>query len=107
MEVLEQIKEKFQKSASNSEKVLLLTLAPKSWGPRRLAKEFGSSERQTRKAKKFCAIFLNYMQILRFSILQLKFAYQNSRSLDPEIAYSLEPVVRILFVFVSIMKTLI
>ena len=31
MEILEQIKEKFQKSASNSEKVLLLTLAPKSW----------------------------------------------------------------------------
>ena len=37
------------------------------------------------------------MQILRLSILQLKFAYQNSLSLDPEIAYSLEPVVRILF----------
>ena len=31
MQVLEQIKEKLQKSASNSEKVLLLTLAPKSW----------------------------------------------------------------------------
>ena len=30
------------------------------------------------------------MQILRLSILQLKFAYQNSLSLDPEIAYSLE-----------------
>ena len=59
------------------------------------------------KKSKFCAIFLNYMQILRLSILQLKFAYQNSLSLDPEIAYSLEPVVRILFVFVSIMKTLI
>ena len=35
------IKEKFQKSASNSEKVLLLTLAPESWDRRRLAKEFG------------------------------------------------------------------
>ena len=55
MEVLEQIKETFQKFASNSEKVLLLTLAPKSWGRRRLAKEFGASERQTRKAKKLVA----------------------------------------------------
>ena len=30
----------------------LLTLAPKSWSRRRLAKEFGASEFQTRKAKK-------------------------------------------------------
>ena len=43
------------RSASNSEKVLLLALAPKSWGRRRLAKEFGASERQTRKAKKLVA----------------------------------------------------
>ena len=43
MEVLEQIKEKFQKSASNSEKVLLLTLAPKSWAHIRLTKEFGTA----------------------------------------------------------------
>ena len=50
---------------------------------------------------------MNYIQILMLSILQLKFAYQNSLSLDPEIANSLEPVVRILFVFVSIVKTLI
>ena len=55
MEVLEQIKEKFQKSASNSEQVLLLTLAPKSWGRRILAKGFGASERQTMKAKKLVA----------------------------------------------------
>ena len=53
MEVLEQIKEKFQKFANNSEKVLLLTLAPKYWGCRRLAKEFGASECQSRKAQKF------------------------------------------------------
>ena len=56
MEVLEQIKEKFQKSASNSEKMLLLTLAPKSWGPKRLAEKFGASECQTRKAKKVVAV---------------------------------------------------
>ena len=55
MEVLEQIKVKFQKSASNSEKVLLLTFAPKSWGRRRLAKELCASERQTRKVKKLVA----------------------------------------------------
>ena len=35
--------------------MLLLILAPKSWGRRRLVKEFGASERQTRKAKKLVA----------------------------------------------------
>ena len=35
--------------------MLLLTLAPKSWARRRLAKGFGASERQTRKAKKLVA----------------------------------------------------
>ena len=55
MELPEQIKEKFQKSASNSEKVLLLTPAPKSWGRRRLAEEFNASERQTGKAERLIA----------------------------------------------------
>ncbi|CAH0555039.1 unnamed protein product [Brassicogethes aeneus] len=51
LEVLNQIKTKFQNSSVNSEKVQLLTLAPKSWGRRRLALKFGASERQARKAK--------------------------------------------------------
>lgn len=55
LEVLNQIKEKFQNSSTNSEKVLLLTLAPKSWGRRMLSTEFGASERQARKAKQLVA----------------------------------------------------
>ena len=55
MEVLKEIKEQFQKCAGYSEKVLLSTLAPKSCGRRRLAKEFGASERHSRKAKKLVA----------------------------------------------------
>lgn len=53
LKVLHQIKEKFQKSSSSSEKVLLL--APKSWGRRKLSTEFGASERQVRKAKQLVA----------------------------------------------------
>ena len=50
VEVLNQIKEKCKASTSASEKIVLLTLAPKTWGRKRLAAEFNVSERQARKA---------------------------------------------------------
>lgn len=50
VEVFEQLKEKYGKTSNLSEKLLLLTLAPKSWGRKKLASEFNASERQARKA---------------------------------------------------------
>ena len=50
VEVLNQIKEKCKASTSASEKIVLLTLAPKTWGRKRLAAEFNVSERQARNA---------------------------------------------------------
>lgn len=55
VEVLEQIKAKFRNSTSNSEKFMLLTLAPQSWGRKKIAAEFNASERQVRKAKEMVA----------------------------------------------------
>ena len=114
--------------------MLLLTLAPKSWGHRRLAKEFGASERQTRKAKKLVAEndILTSPNLKKgktleseIEILVKKFYLddENNRMMPgmknfvsvkkmmaPVSSFkqsSLEPVLRILFVFVSIFKTLI
>ncbi|CAH0560572.1 unnamed protein product [Brassicogethes aeneus] len=50
VQVLEQIKEKYKKTTSASEKIILLTLAPKTWGRKKLACEFNASERQAKKA---------------------------------------------------------
>ena len=50
-----QIKEKFVETTDPSEKILLLTLAPISWGCRKLTKEFNTSERKAIKAKKLVA----------------------------------------------------
>lgn len=49
VEVFDQIKDKYKMSSSASEKFLLMTLAPKSWGRNKLASEFNASERQARK----------------------------------------------------------
>ena len=51
VEVLDQIIEKFNVSESRQEKFQLLSLAPKSWGRRKLRKVFGTSERQAMKVK--------------------------------------------------------
>ena len=52
VEVLDQIIEKFIVPKSRQEKFQLLSLAPKSWGRRKLRKVFGRSERQAIKVKK-------------------------------------------------------
>ena len=49
--ILDQIIEKFNVSKSRQEKFQLLSLAPKSWGRRKLRKVFGTSERQAIKVK--------------------------------------------------------
>lgn len=67
VEVLEQIKDKFQKSASSSEKLLLLTLAPKSWDRNKIATEFGTSERQAQRAKEL---------VSKHGILTFKFCFK-------------------------------
>ena len=51
VEVLDQIIQKFNVSKSRQEKFQLLSLAPKSWGRRKLRKVFGTSERQVIKMK--------------------------------------------------------
>ena len=51
VEILEQIIEKCNVSKSRQEKFQLLSLAPKSWGRRKLRKVFGTPERQAIKVK--------------------------------------------------------
>lgn len=50
LEVIEQINEKIKNTSDKAQIISLLTLAPKSWGRRMLAREFGVSERQARRA---------------------------------------------------------
>lgn len=52
LEILQQLKEKFAVTTKNSEKITILTLAPKSWSIRKLAKEFNTSRQKAQKAKK-------------------------------------------------------
>ena len=51
IKVLDQIMKKFNVSKSGQEKFQLLSLAPKSWGRRKLRQVFGTSERQAVKVK--------------------------------------------------------
>lgn len=48
---LNQIKDKFQQSSKRSERIMLLTLAPKYWSRQKLMTEFNSTEWEARKAK--------------------------------------------------------
>ena len=50
-EMIMQLKEKFETTASRSEKVQLLTVLPKSWSVRKIQSEFGASNYMARKAK--------------------------------------------------------
>ena len=50
LEVFNQVKEKFKSSTNASERILLLTLAPKSWGRKKIAQEFQTTEHQAQKA---------------------------------------------------------
>ena len=52
VEVLDQIIEKFNTSNGSKKKVQLLSLAPKSWGRRKLMKVFNISERKARNVNK-------------------------------------------------------
>lgn len=52
MEMLTQLKEKFQSTKDRSLKVQILTLLPKSWSVRKVQKEFEATNYMVRKAKK-------------------------------------------------------
>jgi hypothetical protein len=52
MEIIDQLKDKFRSCTKRSEKVLILTVLPKSWTNKRVANEFGASNYMVRKAKK-------------------------------------------------------
>ena len=42
-EIIKQLKDKFQASTTNSEKVQVLTVLPKRWSVRKVQSEFGAS----------------------------------------------------------------
>ena len=42
-EIIKQLKDKFQASTTNSEKVKVLTVLPKCWSVRKVQSEFGAS----------------------------------------------------------------
>ena len=50
-EIIKQLKDKFQASTTNSEKVQVLTVLPKSWSVRKVQSEFGAPNYMARKAK--------------------------------------------------------
>lgn len=51
-EIINQLKEKFQTSTNRSERVQMLTVLPKSWGTKRIEREFvGATNFMVRKAK--------------------------------------------------------
>lgn len=51
MEILQQLKDKFASSTAESQKLLILTLAPKSWSVEKLATEFNTTKHRSSKAK--------------------------------------------------------
>ena len=51
LEMIAQLKEKFQSSGSRSEKLQVLTVLPKSWTVQKVQEEFGASNYMIRKAK--------------------------------------------------------
>ena len=71
-EVINQIKEKLAETTDPSEKILLLILAPKSWGRRKLMKEFNTSERQAKKTKKLVAESDNFVEHFCNKLFTLK-----------------------------------
>ena len=50
-EILQQLKEKFQSTSQNSERVQILTVLPKSWSIHKIQAEFGVSNFMARKVK--------------------------------------------------------
>ena len=50
-EIIAQLKDKFESTTKRSEKVLVLTVLPKSWAIRKVQEEFGASNYMVRKAK--------------------------------------------------------
>jgi hypothetical protein len=52
MEVIDQLKEKFKSCTKKSDKVLVLTVLPKSWTHKKVAEEFHATDYMVRKAKK-------------------------------------------------------
>ena len=50
-EMIAQLKDKFESVTKRSEKVLVLTVLPKSWTIRKVQEEFGASNYMVRKAK--------------------------------------------------------
>ena len=51
-EMLDQLREKFNSTNKPSEKIRILTAAPRSWSIRKLSSEFGASQHQARCAKR-------------------------------------------------------
>ena len=51
-EIVEQLKEKFLSCSKTSEKILVLTILPKSWSIRKIEHEFQATSYMVRKAKK-------------------------------------------------------
>ncbi|KAJ8684788.1 hypothetical protein QAD02_020581 [Eretmocerus hayati] len=49
--VLDRIKDKFQNSEDEQERIILLKLSPKFWSRNGITKEFGCTKRETRKAR--------------------------------------------------------
>eukprot|EP00731_Ephydatia_muelleri_P003574 Em0001g3574a len=54
-EMVQQLKEKFRSATTRSERIKILTVLPKSWSKRKIAKEFGVSRYLARRAKKLVA----------------------------------------------------
>ena len=54
-EMVQQLKEKFRSATTRSERIKILTVLPKSWSKRKIAKEFGVSRYLVRRAKKLVA----------------------------------------------------
>lgn len=51
VEVLQQLKEHFNRAVTYNEKLMLLTLVPKSWGRVKIASVFGATKKQSSRAK--------------------------------------------------------
>ena len=49
--MITQLKDKFETATKRSDKVLVLTVLPKSWTIRKVQEEFGASNYMVRKAK--------------------------------------------------------
>ena len=54
-EIVQQLKEKFNSTTARSERIKILSVLPKSWSNRKIAKEFGVSRYLARRAKELLA----------------------------------------------------